>query len=179
MRKRIPVFLMFSVELLACVGSILSMYYRVQFLQNDDITWNLLNVRLMLNVELYIGIMLCCLQPMAIFFHKYHNRLSGAISVLALGITLVVTCCLCCGSGSRSSANNSDITIDEKQEPSIALPARARLPEPNIYPGLDLTSPSELERGGFRGSHVDSMDIQTNHGGGAHSIPSNELLYWT
>ncbi|KAG4033762.1 hypothetical protein MFRU_004g02650 [Monilinia fructicola] len=177
MRKRIPVFLMFSVGLLACIGSLLSIYYRVQFLQNDDITWNLLNVRLMLNVELYIGIMLCCLQPMAIFFYKYRNRFSSAISGLALGLASGITCCLCCGSGSRSSAN-SDATVDEKQDPSVALPARARLPEPNLYPGLDLTTPSELERGGFRRSHLNSMDIRTNHSGGANSIPSHELLHW-
>ncbi|KAA8569499.1 hypothetical protein EYC84_001126 [Monilinia fructicola] len=157
--------------------SLLSIYYRVQFLQNDDITWNLLNVRLMLNVELYIGIMLCCLQPMAIFFYKYRNRFSSAISGLALGLASGITCCLCCGSGSRSSAN-SDATVDEKQDPSVALPARARLPEPNLYPGLDLTTPSELERGGFRRSHLNSMDIRTNHSGGANSIPSHELLHW-
>ncbi|KAI9641999.1 hypothetical protein NHQ30_009870 [Ciborinia camelliae] len=114
------------------MGSTLSIIYRVNFNQNDDITFNLLNVNLVLV-------------------------------------------------GSKPTTYTANRIDNEKQVPPFAPPARAKMRGPNLYPDLDVTSPSDLERGGLSGnlnSGGSNRAIQTNHSGVAHSIPSNELHYW-
>ncbi|QSZ36710.1 hypothetical protein DSL72_006593 [Monilinia vaccinii-corymbosi] len=173
MRKKVVVMLMFGVASLAIMGSILSIVYRVEFNQNDDVTFNLLNVNLVLTVELYIGIMLCCSPPMRIFFRRHRKGVSRAPPLIAA--------CLCRRSRSTASVHPTHSTDAEKQD-ALTPPAAAKIRQPKLYPGLDITSPSNLERADLRGAlssgAANSMEIQTDCRGGAHSIPSTELRQW-
>ncbi|KAF7898376.1 hypothetical protein EAF00_004822 [Botryotinia globosa] len=142
MRKRIPAMMMFSVGLLACMGSALSIYYRMRFNRTDDMGWNLLNCNLVLwgksNVDLDIGIMLCCFLPMRLFLRTYRNTFSSVAVTLA-------SCLRCRLELSKSSAHITNSTHESRQESAITRPAPTKALGRNLYPNLDMTSPSDFE----------------------------------
>ncbi|KAK0516328.1 hypothetical protein JMJ35_000931 [Cladonia borealis] len=60
-RRKVGVILVFLSAILACTGSLLSIYYRRKLTQTKDITWALLPVLIVTLLELYIGIIVACM----------------------------------------------------------------------------------------------------------------------
>ncbi|KAF7954364.1 hypothetical protein EAE96_005488 [Botrytis aclada] len=169
MRKRIPAMMMFSVGLLACMGSALSIYYRVQFNRTDDMGWNLLNCNLVFNVDLDIGIMLCCFLPMRLFFRTYRHAFSSVAVALA-------SCLRYRSEPPKLSAHTTHYTEESKQKSAITIPAPTKALGQNLYPNLDVTRPSDFEGSGLSSEGCDGMSTQT---AGKHpfSIATHELRH--
>lgn len=59
-RQKIGVILIFMTGLLACLSSLLSMYYRNILLRSKDVTWALMPVITVTLVEMFVGIICAC-----------------------------------------------------------------------------------------------------------------------
>ncbi|MCJ1317030.1 hypothetical protein MMC15_002351 [Xylographa vitiligo] len=64
-QRKIGVTLIFMTGLLACIASLLSIYYRVIYNETVDTTWAVLDVDIMALVELYVGVIVSCMPSLS------------------------------------------------------------------------------------------------------------------
>ncbi|KAF7886434.1 hypothetical protein EAF00_010537 [Botryotinia globosa] len=123
----------FAVGLLACIGSLLSVIYRVINTRSQDRSWNGLAVVLVILVELFCGIMIACFPSLLLFFRRHHKHFANTGAAISSWLRY-------------SWYRKSDTTTKESQRsshPSERTPAG----EVNLYPDLDfLTTPGDIER---------------------------------
>ncbi|TGO58801.1 hypothetical protein BCON_0051g00410 [Botryotinia convoluta] len=108
------------------------------------------NVRL-LNVDLDIGIMLCCFLPMRLFLRTYRHTCSRVAVALA-----------------------SCFTDESKQGSAITRPAPTKALDQKRYPNLDVTSPLDFEGSGLSSKGCNGMSTQ-KAGENAFPIATHEL----
>ncbi|KAF5872397.1 putative integral membrane protein [Botrytis fragariae] len=132
-KQKIFVMVGFAVGLLACLGSLLSIIYRVVINRSQDASWNGLTVVLVILVELFCGIMIACFPSLLLFFRRHHEHFAKTGAAISSW--------LCC-----TRYRKSNTTIKDSQYssyPSERTPAG----EVNLYPDLDfLTTPGNVER---------------------------------
>ncbi|KAF7924477.1 hypothetical protein EAE99_006425 [Botrytis elliptica] len=132
-RKKILVMVGFAVGLIACLGSLLSLIYRVIMVRSDDNSWKGISVVIAILVELFSGVIICCFPSLLLFFRKHHKHFANAGAALSSWLRC-------------TRHRKSDTTTKESQYssyPSERTPAG----EVNLYPDLDfLTTPGDIER---------------------------------
>ncbi|TGO56336.1 hypothetical protein BCON_0079g00300 [Botryotinia convoluta] len=120
------------VGLLACLGSLLSLIYRVIMVRSDDKSWKGISVVIAILVELFSGVIICCFPSLLLFFRRHHEQFAR------MGVA--TSSCLCC-----TRCRKSNTTIKNSQYssyPSERTPAS----DMNLYPDLDfLTTPGDIE----------------------------------
>ncbi|KAF7952205.1 uncharacterized protein EAE97_001702 [Botrytis byssoidea] len=154
MRKRIPAMMMFSVGLLACMGSALGIYYRVRFNRTDDMD---------------IGIMLCCFLAMRLFLRTYRHTFSS----VAVALASFLRCRL---ELSKSSAHITIFKDESTQESAITRPAPIKALGRNLYPNLDVTSPSDFEGSALSSKCCNGLSTKSA-GENAFPIATHELRH--
>lgn len=82
-KRKIGVLFIFMFGILACVGSLLSLYYRVVFIRSPDLTWNVMAVELVTLVEMFSGISCACMPAFSKMLHHHHPTLKRFRSVLS------------------------------------------------------------------------------------------------
>ncbi|KAL8935781.1 MAG: hypothetical protein Q9211_004519 [Gyalolechia sp. 1 TL-2023] len=70
-RKKIGICAIFMTGSLACLASVMGLYYRTKLNGNPDLTWQLVDVTIWVVVELTVGVMCSCMPAFAGFFHHY------------------------------------------------------------------------------------------------------------
>ncbi|KAL8980389.1 MAG: hypothetical protein Q9177_005895 [Variospora cf. flavescens] len=68
----------FGTGLLACLASVMGLYYRTKLNRNSDITWRLVDVLIWVVVEMTVGVMCGCMPAFAGFF-RHHLPLLRSI----------------------------------------------------------------------------------------------------
>lgn len=94
--RKLGIILIFTTGLLACLGSVLSIYYRVRLERTRDQTWALIPANTVTLLEMFVGIICACMPaashtwqhhlPSSDSF-KYHLRPRNGTSGLKLGGT--------------------------------------------------------------------------------------------
>ncbi|KAF7945784.1 uncharacterized protein EAE97_004822 [Botrytis byssoidea] len=132
-KKKILVMVGFAVGLIACVGSLLSLIYRVIMVRSDDKAWKGVSVVIAILVELFSGVIICCFPSLLLFFRRHHEHFANTGAAISSWLRY-------------SRYRKSDTSIKEPQYssyPSERTPAG----EVNLYPNLDfLTTPGDIER---------------------------------
>ncbi|KAF7854441.1 uncharacterized protein EAF02_011616 [Botrytis sinoallii] len=133
-KKKIFVMIGFGIGLLACIGSLLSLIYRVINTRSHDRSWNGLAVVLVILVELFCGIMIACYPSLLLFFRRHSKKFSELGAVVAHWL-----CCTRCRKSNTVAKNSQDAS-------NVSEPTPAE--DKNLYPDLDfLTKPGDIERG--------------------------------
>ncbi|KAL8836410.1 MAG: hypothetical protein Q9176_006349 [Flavoplaca citrina] len=70
-RKKIGVCAIFATGSLACLASIMGLYYRTRLKRDSDVTWDLVDILIWVVVELHVGVMCGCMPALAGFFNYY------------------------------------------------------------------------------------------------------------
>ncbi|CAL8574676.1 hypothetical protein XPA_000631 [Xanthoria parietina] len=70
-RKKIGVCAIFATGSLACLASIMGLYYRTRLDRDTDVTWSLVDILIWVVVELHVGVMCGCMPALAGFFNYY------------------------------------------------------------------------------------------------------------
>lgn len=70
-RKKFGIGAIFMTGSLACLASVMGLYYRTKLNRNSDVTWQLVDVLIWVVVELTVGVMCSCMPAFAGFFHHY------------------------------------------------------------------------------------------------------------
>ncbi|KAL8816421.1 MAG: hypothetical protein Q9223_004561 [Gallowayella weberi] len=70
-KKKIGVCAIFATGSLACLASIMGLYYRTKLKRDSDVTWSLVDVLIWVVVELHAGVMCGCMPAFAGFFNYY------------------------------------------------------------------------------------------------------------
>ncbi|KAK6600347.1 hypothetical protein H4I96_07673 [Botrytis cinerea] len=66
-KKKILVMVGFTVGLIACLGSLLSLIYRVILVRSDDKSWKGSSVVIAILLELFSGVIICCFPSLLLF----------------------------------------------------------------------------------------------------------------
>ncbi|KAL9604094.1 MAG: hypothetical protein Q9219_000682 [cf. Caloplaca sp. 3 TL-2023] len=80
LKRKIGICAIFMTGSLACLASVMGLYYRTQIDRFSDVTWQLVDVLIWVVVELTVGVMCSCMPALAGFFHHYISlfRLVGS-----------------------------------------------------------------------------------------------------
>ncbi|KAL8671757.1 MAG: hypothetical protein Q9168_003752 [Polycauliona sp. 1 TL-2023] len=70
-RKKIGICAIFATGSLACLASIMGLYYRTRLRRDSDVTWSLVDILIWVVVELHVGVMCGCMPALAGFFNYY------------------------------------------------------------------------------------------------------------
>ncbi|KAL8654919.1 MAG: hypothetical protein Q9226_003243 [Calogaya cf. arnoldii] len=70
-RKKIGVCAIFATGSLACLASIMGLYYRTRLKRDSDVTWSLVDILIWVVIELHVGVMCGCMPALAGFFNHY------------------------------------------------------------------------------------------------------------
>ncbi|KAL8638381.1 MAG: hypothetical protein Q9228_004461 [Teloschistes exilis] len=70
-RKKIGFCAIFMTGSLACLASVMGLFYRTKLKRDSDVTWQLVDVLIWVVVELTVGVMCGCMPAFAGFFHHY------------------------------------------------------------------------------------------------------------
>ncbi|KAL8992215.1 MAG: hypothetical protein Q9169_007276 [Polycauliona sp. 2 TL-2023] len=70
-RKKIGVCAIFATGSLACLASIMGLYYRTRLERDSDVTWALVDILIWVVIELHVGVMCSCMPALAGFFNHY------------------------------------------------------------------------------------------------------------
>ncbi|KAL8927609.1 MAG: hypothetical protein Q9172_001319 [Xanthocarpia lactea] len=71
MKKKIGICAIFATGSLACLASIMGLYYRSRLNRHGDVTWDLVDILIWVVVELHVGVMCGCMPAFAGFFNYY------------------------------------------------------------------------------------------------------------
>ncbi|KAM0801902.1 hypothetical protein BDR22DRAFT_145079 [Usnea florida] len=104
LRKKIGVSAMFLTGSVACIASILGLYYRVIEINTDDNTWAVLPTWINSDVEMTAGILVCCMPSTAVVLGHSKERFSYLLAKSRRGFSGFIT------SFSMSHQEKSDST---------------------------------------------------------------------
>lgn len=85
-KRKIGVIFIFMIGIFACVGSLLSIYYRVISGRSSDITWNEMPVVLVTFLEMSIGITCACMPAFSKMLHHHLPALEKLRSKLSIHV---------------------------------------------------------------------------------------------
>ncbi|CAF9943010.1 MAG: hypothetical protein ALECFALPRED_010428, partial [Alectoria fallacina] len=82
-KRKIGVMFIFMFGIFACLGSLLSIYYRVVERRSPDVTWNIMAVELVTLVEMFIGISCACMPAFSKMLHHHLPAVEKLRSLLS------------------------------------------------------------------------------------------------
>ncbi|TGO10146.1 hypothetical protein BTUL_0143g00170 [Botrytis tulipae] len=133
-KQKILVMVGFAVGLLACLGSLLSLIYRVVSVRSNDKSWIGVPVVLVILVELFCGVIIACFPSLLLFARTYRNRFTKVGGTLSNW-----SCCARHRKSNTTTKNSQDTSCPSERTPAD---------DKNPYPDLDfLTTPGDIERG--------------------------------
>ncbi|KAL9009101.1 MAG: hypothetical protein Q9173_005838 [Seirophora scorigena] len=112
-KKKIGYCAIFGTGFLACLASIMGLYYRTKLKADADVTWTLVDVLIWVVVEMTVGIMCGCMPAFAAFF-RHHLPLLRSIGSFFISKAKSLKLPKLSGRSSRPSSSESSKRLATK-----------------------------------------------------------------
>ncbi|KAL8676658.1 MAG: hypothetical protein Q9186_006842 [Xanthomendoza sp. 1 TL-2023] len=148
-KKKIGVCAIFATGSLACLASIMGLYYRTKLNRDSDVTWSLVDILIWVVVELHVGVMCGCMPAFAGFFNYYLPLLRSFGSFFSSRVKGFSLLKLSSRPSSSESSSKRLTTKDIKVTLGSRIDGHGHFINPTTYPykthAIDITKDTQKE----------------------------------